>query len=226
MKTFTLIISISLLVMNGCQNAMVQQKKLNYLALGDSYTIGESVDEDQRWPVQLVQTLNSEEVKFDSAKIIATTGWTTDELLKAIGSEELTETYDLVSLLIGVNNQYRGYPIDQFEKEFEELLQIAILRAGGAYERVFVVSIPDWGVTQFAIKRGVDSTKVGSEIDQYNTICNRIAANNNVKYFNITDISRIAKEDQTLLAPDGLHPSGKMYEQWVQRIAPWILENF
>lgn len=195
---------------------------LTYLALGDSYTIGESVDETKRWPVQLVDQLNKTGEAIKSPKIIARTGWTTDELIAAIATADLDDTYDLVSLLIGVNNQYRGYPMDQQKREFEQLLLQAIDFAGGDTSRVFVVSIPDWGVTPFA--EGRDRELIAEQIDAYNLINYEICQTYNVQYFNITPISREAKNDLSLIAGDGLHPSGKMYSQWVELIQPWTKE--
>ena len=159
-----------------------------YLALGDSYTIGEAVAVGDRWPVKLVDALKDKEIQIETPKIIAKTGWTTDELLLAIEKEQLTETYDMVSLLIGVNNQYRGYPISQQETEFKALLNLAIQFAGGDRSKVFVVSIPDYGVTPFG-KNG-DPDKIGREIDEYNALNKRITDLYEVQYFDITPISR------------------------------------
>lgn len=199
------------------------QETYSFLALGDSYTIGQSVAEDQRWPVQLAEKLNELGIGIDEPRIIARTGWTTDELKAAIKEENISEKYDLVSLLIGVNNQYRGYPIAQQEKEFEELLIKAIEFAGNDTSRVFIVSIPDYGVTPFA--NGSDQQKIATEIDQYNEINKSIAAKHKITYFDITPISREAKEKQSLIASDGLHPSGEMYAQWVDLILPWAEEE-
>lgn len=195
---------------------------LSFLALGDSYTIGESVAEKDRWPVQLATRLQENDVELSDPRIIARTGWTTNELKGAIDASELDSPYDLVSLLIGVNNQYRGYPISQQEKEFEELLKMAIEFAGSDPSKVFVVSIPDWGVTPFA--EGRDSDKIAKDIDEYNRVNYEIAQRYKVQYFNITPISREAKNDASLVADDGLHPSGEMYTRWVELIYPWAEE--
>ncbi|MBX2916504.1 MAG: SGNH/GDSL hydrolase family protein [Cyclobacteriaceae bacterium] len=181
-----------------------------FLALGDSYTIGESVAEAERWPNQLAVKL-----KIPQPKIIATTGWRTDNLTDAIEAEGLKPEYDLVSLLIGVNNQYQGKPIEVYEREFEVLLQTAIKLAKGKKKNVFVVSIPDYGYTPFGKAK---QEKISLELDQYNTINKRIAARYGVYYFDITPISRKGLEDAELIAGDGLHPSGKMYGQWVELI--------
>ena len=181
-----------------------------FLALGDSYTIGESVAEAERWPNQLAAKL-----KLAAPHIIATTGWRTDNLKDAIEAANLKPEYDLVSLLIGVNNQYQGKSIEIYEREFEELLQTSIKLAKGKKKNVFVVSIPDYGYTPFGKAK---QEKISEELDQYNAINKPMAAKYGVKYFNITEISRKGLEDAELIAGDGLHPSGKMYAQWVEVI--------
>lgn len=186
------------------------QPETKFLALGDSYTIGESVAESERWPNQLAAKL-----KIEQPRIIATTGWRTDQLKAAIEAANLKPEYDLVSLLIGVNNQYQGKPIEVYEREFEELLQTSIKLAKGKKKNVFIVSIPDYGYTPFGKAK---QEKISEELDQYNAINKRIATKYGVKYFNITEISRKGLEDSELVAGDGLHPSGKMYEQWVEII--------
>ena len=180
-----------------------------YLALGDSYTIGEGVAEHDRWPVILAKRLG-----IAMPAIIAKTGWTTDELQQAIKKEPPDKNYDLVSLLIGVNNQYRGYDLEIYRKEFAQLLRQAISFAGNDPTKVFVVSIPDYGVTPFAAKK--QAQKISEEINIYNSINKEISLKQGVQYFDITSISRKAAQDQTLLAEDELHPSGKMYLMWVE----------
>ena len=199
---------------------MSEEQQLSYLALGDSYTIGESVQETMRWPVQLTDQLNSKGIPVESPRIIATTGWTTDELIGAVAAANIDRTYDLVSLLIGVNNQYRGYEFKLYEKEFENLLQTSIKLASDNSDRVFVVSIPDYGVTPFGQKK--NPTEIASEIDIYNKKASEIAETYGVVFINITDISKLALGDETLVSGDGLHPSGKMYSQWVERILPQV----
>lgn len=191
---------------------------LSYLALGDSYTIGESVAEELRWPVQLAKKLSDSGTPVDPPRIIATTGWTTDELQSAIAQAGVESTYDLVSLLIGVNNQYREYPFEQYEKEFSELLETAIEISGNRQNRVFVVSIPDYGVTPFGQKK--EPAKIAVELDRYNAKAKEISEDRGVIFINITDISKNALNDSSLVADDQLHPSGKMYTQWVERIFP------
>lgn len=191
------------------------QDKIDYLALGDSYTIGEAVPEKDRWPVQLVERLRKEGIEINDPTIIATTGWTTDELQSALARVRLAGNYELVSLLIGVNNQYRGYPVDQYKKEFAELLDQAIALAGGDPDDVFVLSIPDYGVTPFSKEKGLNPAKIARELNQYNAIAKEIAVSQEVDFFEITEWSRRAKNDPSLIASDGLHPSGKMYKNWV-----------
>ncbi len=204
------------------QNYMNKQQ-FSFLALGDSYTIGEAVEENERWPIQLKAVLEKRGVALEPVKIIATTGWTTDELQKGIEKAKIDgQTYDLVSLLIGVNNQYRGYPIAQYQKEFKELLVQAIQFAGGDVSSVFVISIPDYGVTPFAKEK--DPEKIARELDEYNAIANKIASDLGVAFFDITSGSKKAKEDLELIAKDGLHPSGKMYADWVNLTSEWVYQ--
>lgn len=177
------------------------------------------MEESGRWPVQLARQLREKGLPVDPPDVIARTGWTTDELLKAIKQAHINTTYDLVSLLIGVNNQYRGYPIDQQRREFEELLTQAITFAGGNPERAFVLSIPDYGVTPFGRDR--DPEKIKQEINEYNELNRKIAAAHGVTYFDITPISREAIEKPGYVADDGLHPSDEMYAKWVDRIFLW-----
>lgn len=204
---------------------LMQGKPYTYLALGDSYTIGEAVSEKGRWPVQLVDRLNADGIAVADPEIIATTGWTTDELQKGISEVELSKKYDVVSLLIGVNNQYRGYPIAQYRKEFEELLIQAITYAGGNPENVFVVSIPDYGVTPFSEEKELDAQKIANELDQYNDIAKELVKKKGASYTDITKASKLAKTDSSLVASDGLHPSTKMYTQWVDALYPSIYNN-
>ena len=184
-----------------------------FLALGDSYTIGESVPADGTFPAQLARAL-----KTSSPLIIAKTGWTTDELDKAIDAVKTKGPYDLVTLLIGVNNQYRGRSANEYRTEFRGLLKRAIGFAGGRPARVIVVSIPDWGVTPFAAGR--DRKKIAAEIDAFNDINHKEAVHAGAFWVDITPISRRATHDASLVAPDGLHPSARMYKEWVDVILP------
>lgn len=201
-------------------NSNTMNDSLSFLALGDSYTIGESVAEDQRWPMQLSAKLNEAGAKVSTPKIIATTGWRTDQLKEAIAATQLEDSYDLVSLLIGVNNQYQGRTVESFAPEFEELLQTAIEKAGGIKAHVFVLSIPDYGKTPFGAAK---EEEIARELDAYNAVSKEICAKYNIDYFDITPISRVAKVDPELVAADNLHPSAKMYTQWVELIFDDIL---
>jgi len=203
---------------NHSDNQEKQQEKTEYtyLALGDSYTIGEKVDKNDRFPVQLADTLKSSGVRVEETKIIAKTGWTTEDLKRGIEQDTLRETYDFVTLLIGVNNQYQGKDVENYRPEFKELLKKAIDFAGGKAKKVVVLSIPDWGVTPYAASR--DRETIAREIDAYNQVNREITKNLGANYVNITPISKKAKENPKLLAKDGLHPSGKMYAMWVDKM--------
>jgi len=191
---------------------------LRFLALGDSYTIGESVAESERWPDQLAEALVAEGIMMEPPEIIARTGWTTGELLDAIGTAQIQPPYQLVSLLIGVNNQYRGYSQEEYRAEFAVLLTQAIDFAGGDPARVLVVSIPDWGVTPYAERFHQET--VSREIDAFNKINRQEADRLGVHYVDVTSISRRAEQEAELIAEDGLHPSGKMYSKWIEVILP------
>jgi len=204
--------------MNLHTPVLPKSKPVRFLALGDSYTIGESVAELQRWPVQLIDSLANQGYTCEKADILANTGWDTDDLKKALGASMLPKDYNLVSLLIGVNNLYQGKDISDYGNEFEALLSMAIQQAGGDPSKVFVLSIPDYGYTPF----GRDKQPViSAKIDVFNAVNKSVADKKGVTYINITDISRFGFSDPELIADDGLHPSGKMYGRWVAR----ILEN-
>jgi lysophospholipase L1-like esterase len=190
-------------------------KKIKFLALGDSYTIGESVAENERWPNQLADSLRKRGLDCPDPTIIATTGWRTDDLKNAIDKAELTKDYNLVSLLIGVNNQYQGKSAESYRPEFEELLKTAIALAGGDKSKVFVVSIPDYGYTPFGREK---QDSISRAIDEFNNVNRSVATRYGIRYFNITDISRRGLTEPVLVASDGLHPSGKMYGEWVAAI--------
>jgi lysophospholipase L1-like esterase len=194
-----------------------------YLALGDSYTIGEQVLAEENFPNQTVAQINktaSGVYHIAAPKIIATTGWTTDELNASIDAENITTTYDIVSLLIGVNNQYRGRPVENFTTEFEQLLQRAIHFANNIPNHVFVLSIPDWGVTPFAAD--LDRKKIAAEIDAYNNVCKSTAAALQTHYVDITAGQRNDGNKDEFLAADKLHPSGKEYAKWARQLADQI----
>jgi lysophospholipase L1-like esterase len=193
-------------------------RNYTYLALGDSYTIGESVPTEQRWPVQLAELLGQEGYHVGETRIVARTGWTTGDLAAAIPGENLEDTYDLVSLLIGVNNQYRGYGLEEYRQEFADLLEQALTLAGGDPGRVLVLSIPDWSVTPYAA--GHDRAAIATAIDAFNAINREETEKRGASYIDVTPTSRQAAEDLTLIAPDGLHPSGKMYTEWARLALP------
>jgi lysophospholipase L1-like esterase len=192
-------------------------QRFSYLALGDSYTIGESVPVYENFPYQLVQLLRARGLAFHAPEIVAKTGWTTDELQAGINQTKFLSSYDLVTLLIGVNNQYRGRTTENYAPEFESLLKQSIAFAGGKKERVVVLSIPDWGATPYA--EGRDPAKIAREIDAYNAVNKRISQQYGVHYVDITPGTREAIQDKSLVARDGLHPSGKDYARWAMAVA-------
>jgi lysophospholipase L1-like esterase len=200
---------------------MNADRQLTYLALGDSYTIGESVEVDQRWPMQLAAELRTHGIDLTDPVIIARTGWTTADLQAAIERLYKGEQYDLVSLLIGVNNQYQGLSIDTFRQQFRELVAFAISAAGYDAARVIVLSIPDWGFTPFADR--VDAGNVSAEIDAFNMVVREESEAAGVHYFDITPLTRPRAFDPELFAEDGLHPSAKMYGMWVEQILPSVM---
>ena len=197
-----------------------------YLAMGDSYTIGEQVLLSQSFPYQTIQQLRlmaPDNKSFAAPEIIAKTGWTTDELLTAIEQTLFLKQYDMVSLLIGVNNQYRGQSIEEFKIEFTTLLQKAIVFAGNISKNVFVLSIPDWGVTTFA--EGRDSKKIGTEIDQFNEVCSVVAEQYFCNFIDITTAQRQDTNEVDFLASDGLHPSGNEYAKWAKKLSNAFLNT-
>lgn len=198
----------------------MSDRKLTYLALGDSYTIGEGVDESDRYPNQLVKRLSKETFfNWKDPKIIAKTGWTVDKLNEGINNTDLSDqTFDLVTLLIGVNNQYRGRPVNVYKTEFEAMLKRAIAFAGDKLDHVVVLSIPDWGVTPFAINRGTDKGKVAAEIDEYNQAKKEVCDNYGVAYIDITEDYREIGANPEMVVEDNLHPSGLVYTRWTDKL--------
>ncbi len=194
--------------------------ELRYLALGDSYTIGEAVDAAGRWPMQLARLLRKEGIPVGDPHIIATTGWTTDELDAAISAAEPLGEHDFVSLLIGVNNQYRGRDVGEYRTQFAALLWRAIGFAGNRPARVLVLSIPDWGVTPFAAQSGRDTVQIARELDAYNLAAREVCAQRGVAFVDITAVSRARGGDAAMLAADGLHPSAAMYTEWTRLAFP------
>jgi lysophospholipase L1-like esterase len=189
------------------------------LALGDSYTIGEAVAAHERWPAVLAQRLRHSGTPIDEPQIVAVTGWTTDELAQGMDAAVLLPPYDLVTLQIGVNNQYRGRPADDYRAQFAGLLDRAIALAGDRAARVVVASIPDWGVTRFAREQGRDRARIAAELDAYNALARAETERAGARFVDITGISRRHPE---LLADDGLHPSAAQYALWVEAIEPAV----
>ncbi len=189
-----------------------------FLALGDSYTIGEGVKAPERWPEQLAAMARAKGFSIDDPKIIARTGWTIDELQDAVDASKEWGPFSLVTLMVGVNDQFRGRSPDACRAAFQKLLAKAVNLAGGVPSRVIVISIPDWGVTPFAA--GGDTERIALEIDQFNRMEKECAAAAKVTYVGITPISREARDKRELLAPDGLHPSGIMHRRWAEAVLP------
>lgn len=196
--------------------------KYTFLSLGDSYTIGESVSEADRWSVQLASLLRKDSLGVADPDIIARTGWTTAELQEAIKTSGNQKTYSLVSLLIGVNNQYRSQSQDRYRTEFRELLQTATKFAGGRATHVFVLSIPDWGASPFAAGR--NKAQISREIDQFNAIAKGECQKAGIVFVDITSVSRLAAGDATQFANDGLHYSGKQMHRWAEKALPIVKE--
>lgn len=220
------LISLTLYLLLTCAKGKTQDmitkpnlSSLTYLALGDSYTIGEAVEQKLSFPYQLVSELVAQNLLVSTPKIIAKTGWTTDELQAAIKAGNVTQKFDIVTLLIGVNNQYRGNSQITYRKEFKELLQTAISYAGGVKKHVFVISIPDWGVTPFGKASGKNIQTIALEIDAFNAINKEETLALGLSYTDITIGSRAADTDLSLVATDGLHPSDKMYAVWALEVA-------
>lgn len=209
--------AISLIISNLMTAQSLQPvSPIRFLALGDSYTIGESVSVNERWPNQLSDSLMLRGYITDTLTIIATTGWRTDDLISAITNKNLeSKNYNLVALLIGVNNQYQGKPFSQYTTEFPALLDSAIRYAGGDKSKVFVVSIPDYAYTPYG-QQSTNPSQISMEIDQYNAYNKYVADSLSIQYFDITPISRLGLQQPSLVAGDGLHPSGLQYTEWVK----------
>ena len=195
-----------------------------FLALGDSYTIGEGVPEAGRWPVQLAALLRARGIAMDAPRIIATTGWTTDELDAGIDAAHaavpIPTDHALVSLLIGVNNQYRGRSLAEYEVQFAALLERAIDFAGREASRVIVLAIPDWGVTPFAIQSGRDRTQIATQLDAFNLAAQRMTEARGARFVDTAPVSRERGGEVTMLAEDGLHPSAALYALWAGAAVP------
>lgn len=226
MKARSLILTFTIIIITlGCKSEEMDPtvpQQISYLALGDSYTIGQGVPEHDRYPIQLQDTLIKVGISIDKLQIIAQTGWTTTQLSTNIDNATITTPYNLVTLLIGVNNQYRGLSIEDYREEFTALLNRAIDFAGNDKSRVVVLSIPDWGVTPFA--DGRDREKIAMEIDAFNAVNFDEAQKAGVAYVDVTSISREAANRPELIATDNLHPSGLMYSYWVDDLFPIAFE--
>lgn len=196
----------------------------SFLALGDSYTIAESVPLFESFPYQTVQLLRKAGIKLQAPEIIAKTGWTTDELADAISKIHFNDKYDIVSLLIGVNNQYRGRSVEEYAKEFEELAKQALAFTGNKPEHVFVLSIPDWGCTPFA--KDHDREKISDEINRFNVVNKAITLQLGAHYLEITEEGRESLTDSSLVAADGLHPSAKEYLKWATKLSKAITDQY
>lgn len=210
-----------MLMLISCQEKAENQadtQPIQYLALGDSYTIGQGVDTLDRWPNQLSSKLEQDDYTIEKTDIIAQTGWKTSDLLNAIEGTNL-EDYNLISLSIGVNNQFSGIPFEVYTSEFDELLGRIIDAAGAS--RVFVVSIPDYGVTPFGSN---NSETIAQELDEYNEYARLKCDTLNIPYINITEISRVLGASEGALASDNLHPSGTQYALWVDEMIPTVRE--
>lgn len=193
---------------------------IRYLALGDSYTIGEGIPESGRWPLQLAERLRAAGLPIAPPRLLARTGWTTAELSAAMDAAEPLGQWDFVSLLIGVNNQYRGLPLAEYKREFDALLARAIALAGARAGRVLALSIPDWGVTPFARRELRSPRRIAAELDACNTTAADCCHARGVAFVDITGISRDGGDAAGMLAEDGLHPSAAQYARWVDAALP------
>ncbi|MDB5280013.1 MAG: lysophospholipase [Ferruginibacter sp.] len=212
-KPDTLVATVPVVVNDSSQ--------VSFLALGDSYTIGQSVNAADRFPIQTAKLLNQEKIECTQPDIIAVSGWTTGNLLGFLAETDPPKpVYDIVTLLIGVNNQYQNRPKDEYGREFLLLLNRAIQYAGNRKNRVIVLSIPDYSVTPFASHS--DTALIAKEIDEFNAVNRSIAQQAGVQYLNVTGFTRLAANDPSLIAADGLHPSGAEYTVWAQALVPVI----
>ena len=222
MRLFFLFVFPSLFL-HCTSKQIMSDRGYRYLALGDSYTIGESVPAASGFPFQTVQLLKQKNILFQEPVIVAETGWTTGNLKNAIESTTLQPPFDIITLLIVVNNQYQGRSIAEYEKEFEELLDLALTFAGNDSSRVVVLSIPDWGSTPFGASR--NRMQITEQIDAFNAVNKKISRIKGVHYINITPGSREALGDVSLVAADGLHPSAKAYARWAGDLSTIIEAN-
>ena len=211
------------ILLSSCTNSKSEnmapnpvELKKTYLALGDSYTVGEGVSSAEAFPAILIQKLIEKQLKFETPNVVAKTGWTTGELLEALKAANIQQNFDLVTLLIGVNNQYRGLSVEEYRIELRELLQRSLVLASNKPENVRVISIPDWGVSPFA--EGRDRTVIANAINGFNAVKREETEALNISFIDITEISRKALNQEQYFAPDGLHFSMEMHELWVEEI--------
>lgn len=203
---------------------LTNSDSINFLALGDSYTIGTSIDILDGYPNQSFQLLKGANLKMSSLQIIAKNGWTADDLKNALANADKKNSYQVVTILIGVNNQYQGKPVSEFETGFLSILKSAIVLTGNKPKRVFVMSIPDWGITPFAFGR--DRKAIADEINNYNKVCENFAKSYGANFINITDDYRIDGYKTEYLAVDGLHPSKLEYTKWAIKLTQQIVNVF
>ncbi len=221
MKNLLLLIILFSLSMPSVAQSIAIDKEVRMLALGDSYTIGESVKPDQRWPHQFVSALRSKGLEAMNPDYIAVTGWTTADLLNGINRDlDRNKTYNLVSVLIGVNNQYQGIDINIYEPELRQIINHALDLVEQDTNRVFLLSIPDYAYTPF----GKGDPGISRELDAYNKINKRVAREKGLAWVDITPISRKGLDKPALVAKDGLHPSGKQYGEWITEILSGLLD--
>ena len=217
-KLFVLLFFLPILL--KAQTKDLMEKTYTYLALGDSYTIGEAVPLTNSFPYQTVRLLRNKGYHFSAPEIIAKTGWTTDELETVMKGYSFLPKYDFVTLLIGVNNQYRGREVIEYKQQFEQLLEKAIVLTGGKASHVIIVSIPDYSVTPFA--KSMDTEKISKQIDVFNSVAKALSVQYKTQYIEITGTSRDAENDNELVAEDGLHPSAKEYAKWAEKVSKAI----
>lgn len=198
-------------------------QSIKYLALGDSYTIGTEVEETERFPAQTAKMLQQENIDVTELQYIAVRGWTTNNLMDGIRTENPSSDFDIVTLLIGVNDQYDGLSIIEYEKNFALLLAQAVEFAGGRHSRVFVLSIPDYSVVP--IIADSDKERVSKEVDEFNARKKEITLQNGIEYIDITPGTRAAAMDLSLVANDKLHPSGKEYIKWAEKLSAIIISK-
>lgn len=207
-------------IAGGCSTEPVEREPVGILALGDSYTVGESVDKLDDWPSQLVRSIRTGGRGATEPTVVAATGSDTQDLMTALQLVDLESPFDVVTLQIGVNNQFRGGTLSDFEADLDLLTDMAIKHAGDEAGRVILLSIPDWGMTPFA--EGAPRSTVASEIDAFNEVIRQQASKDGTHFVDVTEISRRGLAEPDLVAADGLHPSGKMYGEWVDLMLPVV----